>query len=192
MMFPASAPMILTFSTIQARRRSAQRSYVPVSVFTASYILVWVTFGILALGLSVGVDTVAERSPWLLSNWSRIAGGILIAAGVYQLTPLKHICLRKCRSPMGFLLEHWRDGRSGAFAMGIHHGLYCAGCCWLLFVILVALGVMNLAVMGAVTIVVFAEKTLPRGDWIARAAGSGLITYGALVVVLPRALPSAM
>jgi predicted metal-binding membrane protein len=76
--------------------------------------------------------------------------------------------------------------------MGIHHGLYCAGCCWLLFVILVALGVMNLAVMGAVTIVVFAEKTLPRGDWIARAAGSGLIAYGALVVVLPRALPSAM
>jgi predicted metal-binding membrane protein len=192
MMFPASAPMILTFSTIQARRRAAGRPYVPASLFTMSYILVWVTFGVLALGLAAGMDTLADRSDWLMANWSRIAGALLVAAGVYQLTPLKHICLRKCRTPMGFLLEHWRDGRSGAFAMGLNHGLYCAGCCWLLFVILVALGVMNLAVMAPVGAVVFAEKTLPRGEWIARVAGVGLIAYGAFVLFFPGALPGAM
>lgn len=192
MMFPASAPMILTFATIQARRRAAGRPYVPTSLFTMSYVLVWVIFGVLALGLAAGMDTLAERSDWLTANWSRIAGALLAAAGFYQLTRLKHLCLRKCRTPMGFLLEHWRDGRSGAFAMGLNHGLYCAGCCWLLFVVLVALGVMNLAVMAAVAAEVFAEKTLPRSDWIARVAGVGLIAYGAFVLFFPGALPGAM
>ncbi len=189
MMFPASAPMILTFSTIRARKRSAARPYVPVSVFTTSYMLVWVAFGVVALGFAAGLDVLAERHDRLASSWSWIAGGLLVAAGVYELTPLKHTCLRKCRTPMGFLLEHWRDGWSGAFVMGLHHGLYCAGCCWLLFAILVPLGVMNLVAMGAVTAVVFAEKTLPHGDWIARAAGAGLIAYGLLVFVFPGALP---
>ncbi|MGH7586961.1 MAG: DUF2182 domain-containing protein [Gemmatimonadota bacterium] len=192
MMFPASAPMILTFSAIQARRRSSTRPYVPVSVFTAAYILVWLIFGLLALGFAAGMDVLAERSDWLMSNWWRIAGGLLIAAGVYQLVPLKHICLRKCRSPIGFLLEHWRDGWLGAFTMGLNHGLYCAGCCWLLFVIIVPLGVMNLAAMGAIGVLIFAEKTLPWGDWIARVAGVGLIAYGGLVLVFPGALPGAM
>jgi predicted metal-binding membrane protein len=192
MMFPASAPMILTFSTIQARRRAAGGPYVPTSLFTMSYVLVWVIFGVLALGVAAGMDTFAERSDWLMANWSRIAGALLVAAGVYQLTPLKRICLRKCRTPMGFLLEHWRDGRSGAFAMGLNHGLYCAGCCWLLFVIIVALGVMNLAVMAAVAAVVFAEKTLPRGEWTAHVAGVGLIAYGAFAFFVPGALPGAM
>lgn len=192
MMFPASAPMILTFSTIQARRRSAARPYVPISVFTASYMLVWVAFGIAALGFAAGVDLLAERSQWLMSNSWQIAGGLLMATGVYQLTPLKDVCLRKCRSPVAFLLEHWRDGWVGAFAMGLRHGLYCAGCCWLLFVILVPLGVMNLVAMGAITVVVFAEKTLPRGERIARIAGAGLMAYGALVLMLPGALPGTV
>ena len=192
MMFPASAPMILTFSTIQARRRAAGRPYVPTSLFTMSYVLVWVIFGVVALGLAAGMGTLAEHSDWLTANWSRIAGALLVAAGIYQLTPLKRICLRKCRTPLGFLLEHWRDGRSGAFAMGVNHGLYCAGCCWLLFVILVALGVMNLPVMAAVAAVVFGEKTLPRGEWIARVAGVGLIAYGAFALFVPEALPGEM
>jgi predicted metal-binding membrane protein len=192
MMFPASAPMILTFSTIQARRRSAARPYVPVSVFTGAYMLVWIAFGVVALGFAAGMDSLAERSGWLMLNWPRIAGGLIVAAGVYQFTPLKDTCLRQCRTPIGFLLEHWRDGWAGAFAMGLTHGLYCAGCCWLLFAILVPLGVMNLVAMGAVTAVVFAEKTLPRGAWTARAAGAGLLLYGALVLLFPGALPSAM
>jgi predicted metal-binding membrane protein len=151
-----------------------------------------VVFGVVALGLAAGMDALAERSHWLTSSWSRIVGGLLIAAGVYQFTSLKGMCLRKCRTPTGFLLEHWRDGWSGAFAMGITRGLYCAGCCWLLFAILVSLGVMNLAVMGTITAVVFAEKTLPLGEWTARAVGAGLMAYGALVLVFPGALPGAM
>jgi predicted metal-binding membrane protein len=189
MMFPASAPMILTFSAVQARRRDNERPYVPVSVFTAAYMLVWIAFGVAALGLAAGVDALAERSRWLVANWHRMAGSMILAAGIYQFTPLKDACLRRCRTPIGFLLDHWQDGWRGAFSMGLVHGLYCAGCCWLLFVILIPLGLMNLIAMGVVTAVVFAEKTLPRGHWIARAAGAGLAVYGASILFVPGLLP---
>lgn len=189
MMFPASAPMILAFSGIQARRRSAARPYVPVFVFTAAYMLVWVAFGVAALAFAAGVEALADRWDWLMSNWQRIAGGLIVAAGGYQFTPLKDTCLRACRNPVSFLLEHWRDGWSGAFAVGLAHGRYCAGCCWLLFAVLVPIGVMNLVAMGIVTAVVFAEKTLPRGEWSARVTGFGLLAYGGLVLVVPGALP---
>jgi predicted metal-binding membrane protein len=192
MMLPASAPMILTFAAIQERRRLAQRPYVPVCVFTASYMTVWVAVGFGSLGFAAGMDALAARSDWLMSNWHRIAGGLLVAAGMYQLTPLKNTCLGKCRTPAGFLLEYWRDGWSGAFAMGLRHGLYCAGCCWLLFVILIPLGIMNLIAMGAVTALVFAEKTFPHGEWIGRVAGVALMAYGALVLVRPGSLPGTM
>lgn len=192
MMFPASAPMILTFTTIQARKRAAGRPYVPASLFTASYVLVWTAFGIVAFGLATGLDRLAERSGWLVTTWPRIAGGLIVAAGLYQLTPLKDACLGKCRTPFGFLLTNWRDGRSGAFAMGIRHGLYCAGCCWLLFAILVVLGVMNFVAMAAITAVVFAEKTLPWGEWTARAAAVGLVGFGVSVFVSPQILPGPM
>lgn len=192
MMFPSSAPMIMTFAAIQARRRSARRPYVPVSVFIASYMMIWVLFGFGAMIFAVGLDVIAERSDWLMTNWHRIAGGLLFAAGMYQFTPFKKTCLRKCRTPVSFLLEHWRDGWSGAFVMGLRHGLYCAGCCWLLFVILIPLGIMNLVAMGAVTVLVFAEKTAAQGDLIGRAAGLVLVTYGALVLVRPGLLPGPM
>ena len=102
MMFPASAPMILTFSAIQARKRAA-RPYVPVSVFTASYVLVWALFGVVAFGFAAGLDRLAERSHLLMTSWPRIAGGLIVAVGVYQLTPLKDTCLSECRSPVSFL-----------------------------------------------------------------------------------------
>ena len=185
MMFPASAPMILAFSAIQNRKRAQSLSYVPESVFTAAYMLVWVAFGFVALGLATGVDAAAERYGWLLSNWPRICGALILMAGIYQFTPFKSVCLRHCRSPMGFIMEHWHDGWLGALSMGIRHGLYCAGCCWLLFVILIPLGLMNLVAMGAVTILVFAEKTLPSGDAIAAAGGVLLTGLGAAVLVYP-------
>jgi len=185
MMFPASAPMILTFSAIQARKRANRLPYVPVSVFTGAYMLVWVAFGVVALGLAAGLDALAERSRWLTSSWPRISGALILTAGIYQFTPYKNVCLRHCRSTMGFLMEHWRDGWFGAFSMGWRHGLYCAGCCWLLFVILVPLGLMNLAAMGAITVLVFAEKTLPRGTWIATGAGVLLVGLGIIVLLYP-------
>ncbi len=192
MMFPASAPMILTFSAIQARKRARELPYVPVSVFTGAYMLVWVAFGVVALGLAAGLDALSEQSRWLISSWPRISGALILAAGIYQFTPYKSVCLRHCRSAMGFLMEHWRDGWLGAFSMGLRHGFYCAGCCWLLFVILVPLGLMNFVAMGAVTVLVFAEKTLPRGDWIAAAAGVLLVSLGMIVLFYPGAWPSLM
>lgn len=185
MMFPASAPMILAFSSIQARRRKKSQSYVPASVFTAAYMLVWVVFGLLAFALAAGIDALAAQSAWLMSHWPRMAAVLILAAGLYQFTPWKNVCLRRCRTPMGFLLEHWQDGWRGAFVMGIRHGLYCAGCCWLLFVILVPLGIMNLAAMGIVTAIVFAEKTLPSGDRLARIAGAALVACGMAILVRP-------
>ena len=192
MMFPASAPMILMFSTLQSRKRAAGRPYVPASIFTASYLVVWTVLGVGAFVLSAGLDRVAANSPGLVANWPRIAGGLIIAAGVYQLTPLKEVCLGKCRTPFSFLLTHWRDGWTGAFRMGLTHGLYCAGCCWLLFLILVPLGVMNLAAMAAIAVLVFAEKTLPLGAWTASASAVGLVAYGAVVLASPGALPGMM
>lgn len=188
MMFPAAAPVLLAFSAIQARKRAQTLPYVPVSVFTGAYMLVWVAYGAVALSLAAGLDSLAASSGWLLSSWPRISGALILAAGIYQFTPYKSICLHHCRSPMGFLMEHWRDGWFGAFSMGLRHGLYCAGCCWLLFVILVPLGIMNLVAMGVVTVLVFAEKTLPRGDRIAAAAGVLLTSLGIIVLVYPDVL----
>lgn len=192
MMLPASAPMILTFSTMQARKREAGRPAVPVSLFVASYLSVWTAFGLVAYGLARGADSLAERSMWLMDGWPRIAGALLVAAGLYQLSPLKDVCLGKCRMPFAFLLAHWRDGRAGAFVMGLRHGLYCLGCCWLLFLVLIPLGVMNLAAMAAVAILVFAEKALPMGPGAARLATVGLVGYGALVTAVPGVLPGAI
>ena len=109
-----------------------------------------------------------------------VSGTVLIAAGLYQLPPLKHACLSRCRTPLEFILRFWREGYAGAFQMGIDHGLYYLGCCWLLFVILFPLGLMNLAATAAITLLIFAEKTLPGGPWVGRAAGLGLTGSGLL------------
>ena len=113
-------------------------------------------------------------------------------AGLYELSPLKTVCLSKCRSPLSFVLQHWRDGYSGAFRMGIQHGVYCLGCCWLLFVVLFPLGVMNIAVMAVITLLIYAEKVFPIGRQVARAAGGALVLYGLVVLALPDALPTTL
>lgn len=126
----------------------------------------------------------------LMENAPRIGGAILVIAGLYQLSPLKHMCLSKCRTPWQFLLTSWHDGYAGAFRMGIEHGVFCLGCCWLLFVILFPLGMMNIAVLAAVTVLIFAEKALPIGRQISQLAGVGLIVYGGARHVLARCAPN--
>ena len=125
-------------------------------------------------------------------NAARIGGVVLALAGLYQLSPLKRACLSKCQTPLGFILGSWRDGYAGSFRMGLEHGAYCLGCCWLLFVILFPLGVMNIGAMVAITLLIFAEKSLPRGAQIAHVAALALVAYGALVVSVPDALPTMM
>ena len=125
---------------------------------------------------------------WLMTNAPRIGGALLVVAGLYQLSPLKHLCLAKCRTPLQFILSSWRDGYGGAFRMGFVHGAYCLGCCWFLFVLLFPLGIMNIAVMAVLTVVIFAEKMFPRGERIAQVVGLALILYGILVIVVPTTL----
>lgn len=185
MMFPSAAPMILTFSRLQAARRQRGQAFIPAWVFVAGYLAVWTAFGVLALGASWLAEAVG-----LMGLGGPIGGVLLVLAGLYQFSPLKHTCLARCRTPLGFLLTFWRDGYAGAFRMGLAHGVFCLGCCWLLFVLLFPLGLMNLLAMAALTLVIFAEKVLPAGPWIGRAAGLGLAGWGLLSLALSGWVPS--
>jgi predicted metal-binding membrane protein len=189
MMFPTAAPMVLMFARVHAGKRRRRQSFVPTWVFTGAYLALWTAFGAVAYLLATAASAQLRQSGWLADNAARIGAVAIVLAGVYQLTPLKRVCLRHCRSPLAFVTQHWREGRAGSFLMGLRHGLYCLGCCWLLFVLLFPIGIMNVAAMLLVTALVFAEKVLPAGERTARFAAAALIGYGALVLALPAALP---
>ena len=191
-MFPTAAPMILMFARIHNSKRDRGQNFVPTWVFTSAYLLVWSATGIAAYAIAVAGDALAGESTWVMDNAPRIGGGLLVFAGVYQLTPLKDICLSKCRTPVSFLMNSWRDGYAGAFRMGLDHGVFCLGCCWLLFLILFPLGMMNIIVLALITALIFAEKSLPVGRHVARAAALALVLYGAVVIFEPNALPMTM
>jgi predicted metal-binding membrane protein len=181
MMLPAAAPMILIFAAAQARRD--RHVAVPTWIFVAGYILVWAAAGLGAYVLDQAF-TELLRSHASIDRiaWAPLALGItLILAGLYQFTPLKHVCLRQCRSPWGFVAQYWRQGRTGAVNMGVRHGLYCLACCWALFAVLTAVGMMSIAWMLSLTLVVFAEKVFPYGVRISAAVGASLIVIGLLV-----------
>ena len=190
MMLPAAAPMILIFASAQARRD--RQVAVPTWIFVAGYILVWAAAGLGAYVLDQAftklVSSQASLDP---GTWAPLALGItLILAGLYQFTPLKHVCLRQCRSPWGFVAQYWREGRTGAVNMGVRHGLYCLGCCWALFAVLTAVGMMSIAWMLSLTLVVFAEKVFPYGVRISAAVGMALIAIGLLIASGALQLPS--
>ena len=192
MMFPTAAPMILTFARVHASKREKGQAFVPTWVFVAAYLLVWTAFGALAFVLALGAQALAAGSASVMENAGRIGGVAVLLAGLYQLSPLKHVCLSKCRSPLGFIMTSWRDGYGGAFRMGLEHGVYCLGCCWLLFVLLFPLGMMNIAAMALITLLIFAEKSLAIGLWASRAAAVALVAYGLLVLVMPMLLPTSV
>lgn len=189
MMFPTAAPMILMFGTVSGAKQQRAQPFVPTWVFVSAYLVVWVGFGGLAYAAAAVIGALAMQSPWLMSNAPRFGGAVLVVAGLYQLSPLKNLCLTKCRSPLSFLLTSWREGYGGALILGLKHGAYCLGCCWLLFAILFPLGVMNIAAMVGLTLLIFAEKSLPWGTAIVRAAAVGLMAYGAVVLVTAQGLP---
>ena len=181
MMLPAAAPMILIFASAQARR--ARQAAVPTWVFIAGYLLVWAAAGFLVHGLvQIGSDVATGLTSADRASWAPVAlGATLLAAGLYQFTPLKRVCLIHCRSPFAFVAQHWRDGRIGALRMGLRHGGYCLGCCWALFAVMVAAGVMSLAWMLLLTLLVFIEKVLPQGRRAAPVIGFALIILGLMV-----------
>jgi predicted metal-binding membrane protein len=182
--------MILTFARVQMNRQERGEVFVPTWLFVSSYIALWSATGVLAYGIAIAGDEIAQGSSWILENAARLGGLVILIAGIYQLSPLKRICLSKCRTPMSFILSSWREGRAGALRMGLDHAVVCLGCCWLLFVILFPLGMMNIAAMAMITLLIFAEKTLPLGNTVARVAAVAMITYGALVILVPDALPT--
>jgi predicted metal-binding membrane protein len=191
MMFPTAAPMILTFRAVSGEKQQ-ERSFIATWIFVGAYLLVWSLSGVLAYALALGAEMLAAQSMWLMMNAARIGGVVLVVAGFYQFSSLKHICLSKCRMPLQCVLDTWRDGYCGAFRMGLKHGAFCLGCCWLLFVILFPLGIMNITAMVLVTILIYAEKSLPLGRQISMVAGGGLIIYGILIMFWPALLPMRM
>ena len=179
MMLPGAAPMILTFATINRRRRARGQPYAPTALFAAGYLLAWGGFSVAATLSQWGLERLTLLSPMDMTTTSARLGGLLfLAAGLYQLTPLKQACLRVCRSPFDFVFNHWRDGAAGALRMGLAHGLYCLGCCWILMALLFVGGVMNLLWVAVLAAVVLVEKLLPLGVWMARISGVLLAAYG--------------
>ena len=190
MMLPSALPMVVLFSRVSRERaRRGFAELVPSWLFVAGYLAVWTAYGLVAYGIYRAV--IAAGTEWLA--WDRagpyVAGAALAAAGLYELTPLKDVCLRHCRSPLHFLLHDWREGRLGAFRMGAEHGAFCVGCCWGLMLALFALGVMSLFWMAVVAAVILAEKLAPAGDRLTRLFAVALIALGVWVAAAPASVP---
>jgi predicted metal-binding membrane protein len=179
MMTPSAAPMLLLFAASQAQRDEPRRRANVLS-FALGYFAVWIGFSAVATLAQWALQRAALLSVEMATTSARLSGVILLAAGIYQLTPLKRACLTQCRSPLGFFMTHWRAGPGGALRMGVDHGVFCLGCCWALMSVLFVVGVMNLAWVAALTLLVLLEKVGPAGDWIAKVSGAALIAGGAL------------
>ena len=183
MMLPSALPMTLTFATVNRRRRELGTPSVRPAVFVAGYLLAWGAFSVIATAAQWALEHAALMSPMTRLSSPLVGGLVFVAAGLYQLTPLKHACLRRCRSPLAFVLERWHEGTAGALRMGAEHGAYCLGCCALLMALLFVGGVMNLIWAAAIAAWVLVEKLLPAGEALARAAGVIAILVGAWMIV---------
>ena len=181
MMVPSAAPAILLFTAVK-RRQAAASPIIASWLFLAGYLVVWAGFSLVAVLLQWTLDQAGLLSGMMASTSNVLAGAILMAAGLYQLTPIKRACLRYCQSPLLFLSSYWQPDALGALRMGFRHGSYCVGCCWFLMVLLFVVGVMNLAWIAAVAIYVALEKLLPRSQWLGSAAVIVLIVAGGVVL----------
>jgi predicted metal-binding membrane protein len=184
MMLPSATPMILLYEQINRKRESQSKTRNPIALFVGGYLLVWIGFSVLATLMNWALHSGGLLSSMMGRVTPVVAGISLLAAGTYQWTTLKYACLTHCRSPVGFLMSHWHEGRWGAVRMGTQHGLYCLGCCWLLMVLLFVLGVMNLLWITVLTVFVLAEKVVPRGDLLGRIAGLLMIGWGGWLIFL--------
>ncbi len=182
MMLPSATPMILLFAFLN--RKIAEGAPYAVAAFISAYVFVWGGFSVVAMALQWGLEDSALLSPNMTSANLIFGGALLIAAGVWQLTPLKHACLRHCRAPIQFFARGWRKGTGGAFRMGLEHGAYCLGCCWVLMALLFYGGVMNIWWIAGLAIYLLIEKVIPAGHWIGRGAGILLVVWG-LGVIYP-------
>jgi len=185
MMLPSAAPVTLLVLSIARKRREAGAAPgISTAPFVFGYLAVWFAFSAAATILQWQLDAADLLSETMALGSRLVAGGVLIVAGIYQWTPLKHACLRHCRSPLEFILHHWRDTAPGAFLSGVRHGAFCLGCCWMLMALLFVGGIMNLAWIAAIALIVLLEKTLPWGGWMERATGTVLVGWGAFTLAM--------
>lgn len=188
MMLPSAVPIVRLHRLGAAS--AGWRQDLGTATFVSGYLLVWAATGIVVWLAAMAAGTIVPMEMRALG-----VAALLVAAGIYQFTPLKTVCLGACRSPMDFLLTHWYRGPAGALRVGVEHGVYCLGCCWALMAVFVGVGAMALAWAAGIAAVVFVEKVLSRGPVFSRALGVALIASGALVAARPEIamlLPSAM
>ncbi len=183
MMLPSAVPMVLLFARVNRKDRAADAPLLPTTLFAAGYLLGWGAFSVGATALQAGLEAARLLSPMMSTSSRWLGVGLLIAAGVWQLTPLKASCLHHCRTPLNFLAHNWRAGPLGALRMGLEHSGYCIGCCWFLMSLLFFGGVMNLYWIVGIAAFVLLEKTIPLGHWLGRAAGVALIVWGGVLAV---------
>jgi predicted metal-binding membrane protein len=183
MMTPSASPMILMFSAINRRRAEHRGPAVRTGLFVLGYLLAWTGYSAVAAVAQWALHGVALLSPMMVSTSPYLGGGLLVAAGIFQWTPLKRACLTACRSPVGFIMSEWREGAAGALTMGWRHGMYCVGCCWVLMALLFVAGVMNLVWVAAIATFVLVEKVVPGGERVSHAAGAVLVLAGAALIL---------
>ena len=181
MMLPSSAPLLMLLAKINTERYGRRRALLATGVFGLGYLAVWSGFSLLATLAQWGLLEARLVSSMMNSASPILSAALLAAAGMYQFTPLKHACLARCRSPLSVLLNHWREGFPGAFAMGLRQGAYCTGCCWLLMGLLFVFGVMNLIWIAGLSLLVLMEKLLRQPRWFTQATGAILLAWAALV-----------
>lgn len=182
MMLPSAAPLILSYAAEAREERAAQHVLAPAAALVLGYVAVWTGFSVAATIAQWGLHEAALLSPMMVSTSPVLSAILLIAAGIYQLTPMQYNLLKRCRQPLHFLRLHWREGTGGAFIMGLEHGAYCLGCCFVLMGILFFGGVMNLLLLAAVAVFVLVEKALPFGNIAGRVSGPLLIAAGVYVL----------
>jgi predicted metal-binding membrane protein len=185
MMLPSATPMIALYGLVGRNLARSGKHVAPTALFAATYLLVWLLFGVPVYAAGVLVSALASASPTIGALLPYGVAGVLLAAGAYQFSPLKRVCLRACQSPLAFLMTHWRSGYGGTLRLGVVHAVYCVGCCWGLMAVLVAAGAMGLRWVLLIAVAVFAEKLLPRGQRIAWAVGAALLALGLAVVARP-------
>jgi predicted metal-binding membrane protein len=183
MMVPSATPMFIMFANIKRKRREQESPVVSTGMFLLGYLLAWTGYSILAAFGQWGLHSAALLSPKMVSTSTIFGSTLLFAAGIFQFTSLKHACLTRCRSPLSFILNEWRDGSSGAFIMGLRNGNYCVICCWALMSLMFVVGVMSLLWMAIIALFVLVEKVTPAGHWVSRISGIMLILWGAWMLV---------
>lgn len=181
MMLPSAAPMILFYAMVDRNRceRAGTPSSPRAGIFALGYLACWTGFSCIAVVLQYGLEKGALLSRMMEATSLVLSAVILIAAGIYQFTRLKTTCLQNCRSPLDFVVSRWRPGKRGAFLMGLEHGMYCTGCCWVLMLLLFVGGVMNLLWISGLAVFILLEKLAPFGHWMGKLAGAALVAWGA-------------